>query len=130
MERDDSDSAVNQRSTYAVLWHYTDAQGLRAIRESCVLLPSLRASNPQDARYGDGQYLSDVPPGSMPPERLSRRLMGVPWLGWRFTHYVEMDMAGLALVLCKRSIILLPGREPLGLSRRIVRWGANEWSGT
>ncbi|OLT27247.1 hypothetical protein BJF79_01050 [Actinomadura sp. CNU-125] len=130
MEQDDSDSANGQQDDFAALWHYTDMRGLHAILDSRALLPSLRATHPKDARYGDGQYFSDVPPGSMPPERLSRRLVNVPWLGWRFTHYVEVDMAGLTLVLCRRSVILVPSREPLGLSRRIVRWGANEWSGT
>ncbi|MBE1532978.1 HYD1 signature containing ADP-ribosyltransferase family protein [Actinomadura algeriensis] len=130
MKKDESGTTDNRRDAFATLWHYTDTQGLCGIRYSSALLPSLRATNPKDARYGDGQYFSDVPPGSMPPDRLSRRLVGVPWLGRRFTHYVEVDMAGLTLVLCRRSIILVPGREPLGLSNRIVRWGANEWSGT
>ncbi len=113
-----------------MLWHYTDEQGLRGIRESCVLRPSLRETAPTDARYGDGQYLTDIPPGSMHPRQLSRRLMGMPWLAGRFTHYVEVDVAGLTLVLCRKSVILVPGREPLGLNGRIVRLGANEWSGT
>jgi hypothetical protein len=127
---DESGLAVNQRGACRVLWHYTDEQGLRGIRESCVLRPSLREAAPTDARYGDGQYLTDIPPGAMPPKRLSRRLVGVPWLGRRFTHYVELDVAGLTLVPCRESVILVPGREPLGLGGRIVRLGANEWSGT
>ncbi|MFG2087582.1 HYD1 signature containing ADP-ribosyltransferase family protein [Spirillospora sp. NPDC048824] len=114
----------------ATLWHYTDARGVSGIRESHMLFPSLREVNPRDARYGDGQYLSDVPPGSMSLAQLSRRLVGVPWQGHRFTHYVEVDVAGLALVPCRSSVILVPQRGPLRLDGRIVSWGANEWSGT
>ncbi|NYE17951.1 HYD1 signature containing ADP-ribosyltransferase family protein [Actinomadura citrea] len=130
MEKDDSAAAVIRRGEQATLWHYTDARGLHGIRVSGALLPSLREANPQDARYGDGQYLSDVPPGAMSLAQLSRRLAGVPWQGRRFTHYVEVDVMGLALVECRSCVILVPGREPLQVDGRIVSWGANEWSGT
>jgi hypothetical protein len=127
---DSAAAVIRQGRQATTLWHYTDARGLNGIRVSDVLLPSLREANPQDARYGDGQYLSDVPPGSMSLAQLSRRLVGVPWQGRRFTHYVELDVTGLALVECRSCVILIPGREPLQLDGRIVSWGANEWSGT
>ncbi|NEA26855.1 hypothetical protein G3I70_30785 [Actinomadura bangladeshensis] len=112
------------------MFHYTDEQGLLGILGSGALLPSLRASNPKDARYGDGYYLSDIYPGTMSLYQLSRRLVGVPWKSQRFTHYVELDVAGLALALCRDNVFLVPGREPLPLEGRIERWGTNEWSGT
>jgi hypothetical protein len=130
VEKDDSVAAAIRQVERATLWHYTDAHGLHGIRQSLVLLPSLREANPKDARYGDGQYLSDVPPGSMSLAQLSRRLVGVPWQVRRFTHYVEVDVTGLARIECRSCVILIPGREPLQLDGRIVSWGANEWSGT
>jgi hypothetical protein len=130
VENDDSNPVQNKRGARVTLCHYTDAVGLRGILESRVLLPSLRDVNPRDARYGDGQYLSDVRPGSMPPSRLSRCLVGLPWQWRRFTHYVEVDVAGLDLVLCRSNVYLIPGREPLPLEGRTVCWGTNEWSGT
>ncbi len=42
------------------LFHYTDEAGLTGIRSSEELWPSLKALNPKDAFYGDGQYLSDI----------------------------------------------------------------------
>ncbi|MGW5411793.1 HYD1 signature containing ADP-ribosyltransferase family protein [Actinomadura geliboluensis] len=111
-------------------FHYTDEQGLRGILESGFLRPSLRASNPKDARYGDGCYLSDIRPGTISPKRLSRRLVGVPWMSQRFTHYVELDVTGLNLALCRENVFLVPRREPLPLEGRIKHWGTNEWSGT
>ncbi|GAA1559021.1 hypothetical protein GCM10009678_47590 [Actinomadura kijaniata] len=114
----------------ARLWHYTDEQGQRSILESRCLLPSLKDGNPKDARYGDGQYLSDVHPGTMSAAQLARCFVRVPWLSSRFTHYIEVDVTGLELVLCRRHVILVPGREPLALEGRIVCWGVNEWLGT
>ncbi|MFC4913733.1 HYD1 signature containing ADP-ribosyltransferase family protein [Actinomadura gamaensis] len=130
MKLEDYVSAVYQHGGSVVLWHYTDSRGLRGICESGVLLPSLREVNPKDARYGDGQYFTDIPPWAMSLTQLSRRLVGVPWLGRRFTRYVGVDVTGLVLVPCRESIILVRGREPLVLDGRIVCLGANEWSGT
>lgn len=129
MESNNSIPAQNPHAEGA-LFHYTDRQGLCGILESGSLLPSLRASNPKDARYGDGYYLSDIRPGTMSPHRLSRRLVGVPWKSQRFTDYVELDVTGLNLVLCRENVFLIPGRGPLPLDGRIKRWGVNEWSGT
>jgi hypothetical protein len=44
------------------LFHYTNAEGLAGILESGELRPSLKALNPNDVRYGNGQYLSDMCP--------------------------------------------------------------------
>ncbi len=72
--------------------HYTSEHGLRGILESQSLLPSLVALNPADARYGDGQYLSDIAPGTKSLSELSRAFLGFPFQGRRFTHYVEIDV--------------------------------------
>ncbi len=42
------------------LYHYTNEKGMNGIVESKKLNPSLKANNPKDARYGDGQYLFDI----------------------------------------------------------------------
>ena len=49
-------------------------KGLTEILESNKLNPSLRANNPKDARYGNGQYLSDIKPGSTTPTQLAKEL--------------------------------------------------------
>ena len=46
-----------------------------------MLLPSLREANSKGAHYGDGRYLSDVPPGAISLAQLSRRLVRVLWVG-------------------------------------------------
>jgi len=60
-----------------VMYHYTSREGLAAILQSKRLLPSLRANNARDARFGDGQYLSDVVPGTKRPGQLSRIFFGI-----------------------------------------------------
>jgi Domain of unknown function (DUF6881)/HYD1 signature containing ADP-ribosyltransferase len=63
-----------------VLFHYTDAAGLDAILLTAQLLPSTGTRSPNDVRYGDGQYLTDIEPGTMTGAQLSRRLLGHPWM--------------------------------------------------
>lgn len=111
------------------LWHYTRRANAEAIVESRVLLPSLRADKPQDARYGDGQYMTDIPPGTRSRSQLSKLLVGVPFAAPRFTHYVEVDVTGLEVVRCREHVFLIPGCAPLVLERRILGWGANVWCG-
>jgi hypothetical protein len=50
----------------------------------------------KDVRYGNGQYLSNIVPGTMTPAQLSRSFLGRPFHGSRFTHYVEIDATRLA----------------------------------
>ena len=130
MEIDDSGPVQKRLAEQVTLWHYTDVRGMHGILESGMLLPSLRDVDPNNARYGDGQYFTDVPPGSMSLHRLSRRLVGLPWQWRRFTHYVEVDVTGLDRVLCRDNVFLVPRREPLPLEGRFRGGGANEWSGT
>ena len=71
---------------------------MNAILESGELNPSLKALNPADARYGNGQYLTDIIPGTISPGSLSATFLRVPGQGGRFSHYVEIDMSGLNVI--------------------------------
>ncbi len=105
------------------LFHYTSEHGLRGILESQSLLPSLVALNPADARYGDGQYLSDIAPGTKSLSELSRAFLGFPFQGRRFTHYVEIDVTGLTLVSGREGVFVVVNTEALDLTGRIVGFG-------
>lgn len=72
---------------------------MTGILTSGVIYPSLKATSPSDVRYGEGVYVSDIAPGSMTVHQLSRRLLGLPWLGRRLTHFVEIDVDGLPIVI-------------------------------
>jgi hypothetical protein len=54
------------------LFHYTDEAGMNGILDSHALNPSLKSLNLADARYGDGQYLSDIAPGQDQARRCQR----------------------------------------------------------
>jgi RHS repeat-associated protein len=105
------------------LYHYTDEAGMRGIVNSGELNPSTRARNPQDARYGDGQYLTDIAPGTMTPAQLSRAFIGQPFQGQRFTHVVEVDVTGLNVVQGRPGVFVVPNNAPLDVSGRIVSFG-------
>jgi hypothetical protein len=109
------------------LYHYTNQAGHDAIVASGQLNPSLKALKPQDARLGDGQYLSDVQPGTKTLGQLARNFFGTPWGGQRFTHFLEIDVSGLDLVTDpeRPGVFLIPGKEPLDISNRIIRSGTN-----
>ena len=86
-------------------------------------MPSLQMVNPKDARHGDGQYLSDILPGSHTPGRLARVFLNDP-RGWRrFTNYVAVDVTGLAVVQCRPNVYLVAGNDELDLNGRIVGHG-------
>jgi|SRR5882724_12903623 len=107
------------------LYHYTTRAGLDAILASDVLLASTRVRNPHDVRYGDGQYLSDIRPGTMTAVRLCRRFFGRPYPISRFTHYVEIEVVGSRVLAGRPGVFVIPGRKALDLTGRVVSSGAN-----
>ncbi|MGV9323773.1 HYD1 signature containing ADP-ribosyltransferase family protein [Streptosporangium sandarakinum] len=108
------------------MWHYTRHDSMLAILKSLKLNPSLRRLNPRDARYGEGQYVSDVPPGTMTASQLAFYFVRAPSASRRFTHYVEIDVTGLEVIRGRKYVFVIPGREALDLTGRIVSWGAND----
>jgi hypothetical protein len=112
--------------TRNTLFHYTNQKGLDGILSSQTLLASLAANNPADVRFGDGQYLSDLEPGTKTPAQISRALLGQPFQGRRFTHYLEIDVSGLVVVEGRGHIFVIPNHAPLDLVGRIVRSGKVE----
>jgi len=108
-----------------VLHHYTSAAGLAGILASKTIRPSLRANNPKDARHGDGQYLSDIPPGTKRPGQLSYIFFGMPYAGKRFSHYVSVNVVGLQVITGRPFVFLVPNTRPLDISNRLVASGKN-----
>ncbi len=105
------------------LYHYTTEKGLEGIKISGTLSPSLKAINPKDVRYGEGQYLSDIVPGTKTPGQLSYAFLNDP-RGWRrFTHYVEIDVTGLTVVEGRPGVLVVPNIKDLSLAGRIVGSG-------
>ena len=105
------------------LYHYTTEKGLEGITSSKTLRPSLKAVNPKDVRYGEGQYLSDIEPGTKTSGQLSYTFLNDP-RGWRrFTHYVEIDVSGLTVVEGRPGVFVIANIQDLDLVGRIVRSG-------
>ncbi|MFJ8000942.1 HYD1 signature containing ADP-ribosyltransferase family protein [Streptomyces sp. NPDC096310] len=106
------------------LYHYTTEDGMNGIRESGELWPSTKAARPTDAKYGDGQYFTDVKPGTKRPGQLARALHGTPWGGQRYSHYVAIDVRGLGVVKApdREGVFVLNGGV-LDVSNRIVGHG-------
>jgi RHS repeat-associated protein len=105
------------------LFHYTSEKGLAGILEAGELNPSLKALNPRDVRYGNGQYLSDIVPGTKTPAQLSREFLGHPFQGVKYTHYIEIDISGLNIVQGRPGVYVIPNDAPLSLIGRIISWG-------
>jgi RHS repeat-associated protein len=120
-----ADAAEETGGASRTLFHYTDEAGHNGILESGKLRPSLRSVNPNDARYGNGQYLSDISPGTRTSAQLSRAFLGNPFQGARFTHYVGIDVSGLNVVEGRAGVFVIPNEGPLSLAGRIVRSGVN-----
>jgi RHS repeat-associated protein len=90
--------------------HFTDEAGHDAIMSSQKLLPSL---DPKHARFGAGQYFTDISPGSIvagakkalsPKDllggkktmgMLSSLLFQIPWNAKKLSHFVSISTADL-----------------------------------
>jgi hypothetical protein len=109
----------------SILYHYTSVNGRAGILKTMTIRPSLRANNPKDARYGDGQYMSDILPGTKRPGQLSLIFLGMPWAGKRFTDYVSIKVDGLKVIHGRPSVFLIRNSGPLDISGRLVANGKN-----
>ncbi len=87
--------------------------------------PSIKEHNPKDARFGDGQYLSPIEPGTKTPGQLSHAFVRVPWAGHKFTHYFEIDVSDLEVwrSVERPDVYVILNDQPLDLTNRIVSHG-------
>ncbi|OJA63182.1 hypothetical protein BGV68_02935 [Burkholderia ubonensis] len=116
------------------LYHYTNPAGVQGIISSERLMPSTGCIH---ARFGNGQYLTDIAPETVGALRmsdltedqisnnmislkqLSQRLFGVPYNDSRVTNYVAINVDGLNYTQPRTGTYLIPGNEPLDLTGRI-----------
>jgi RHS repeat-associated protein len=106
----------------SILYHYTNQAGMEGILASGTIRPSLKEVNPRDARYGNGQYLSDIVPGTKTPSQLGREFINVP-NKHKYTHYVAIDVTGLDVVKGRDGVFVIRGDAELDVSDRIVDSG-------
>jgi RHS repeat-associated protein len=109
----------------STLYHYTNEAGLAGILNSGYLNASTKAANPNDVRYGNGQYLSDIAPGTKTPGELSAKFLGFPFQARRFTHFVEIDVRGLSILQGRLGVYVIPNEMPLDISGRITNSGCS-----
>lgn len=102
------------------MYHYTSEKGLAGILDTGTLNPSLKANNPKDARYGNGQYFSDIAPGTRSNASLSKQFINNPWQGSKYSNYVGVDTSNLTVVKGRDGVYVLPNENPLDLTDRIV----------
>jgi hypothetical protein len=117
---------VSMAQVPPILFHYTSEDGYRGILTSRQINPSIKAVNPNDARYGDGQYLSDIPPGTKTPEQLSRAFIGMPFQPQRFTHYIAINVKGLNVIKGRDNVFVVPNQKSLDISKILVDHGKNQ----
>ena len=106
-----------------VLYHYTNEVGAAGIVDSASLNPSLWRVGTKDVRYGNGQYVSDIAPGTRTLSELSYDFLRNPFQGNRFTHYVEIDATGLGAVQGRTGVYVIPNETPLDLTGRLLGSG-------
>ena len=108
-----------------IYYHYTTESSMNAILTSKKLLPSLKASNPKDARYGDGQYLTDIVPQTKSNASLSMYFIRNRFQGKKFTNFVAIDTTGLDVTFGRNHVFVILNNKPLDLKNRIVGFGKN-----
>ena len=114
--------SVKGGSEKQTLYHYTNQKGLTGITESNQLNPSLKANNPNDARYGNGQYLSDIEPQTTTPAQLAKKFINIP-NKYKYTCYIEIDVSDLNVIQGREGVYVIPNEGPLDLTGRIISSG-------
>jgi hypothetical protein len=109
----------------AIFHHYTDAGGYRGILTSKVLRPSLKAKNRKDARYGDGQYFSDIAPSTKTAIELSELFLRTPYGAHRFSHYFSIDLSGYKVEHGRPHVYVVKNPVDMPIANRIVKHGIN-----
>ncbi len=100
--------------------HYTTEEGYKQIMESKELLPSL---DPKHARFGQGQYFTDLNPSEYTAGQVSRRLFGVPWCTSKVQYHIRIDLSGLNVINNVPGNYLVPNTTPLNIQNRIIDGG-------
>lgn len=95
------------------------------ILESGEMWPSIKANNPKDARFGDGQYMSDIQTRTKTPGQLSHAFVRVPWAGHKFSHFFEIDVRGMEIMRSveRPDVYVYLNNGPLDLTGRIISHG-------
>ena len=107
------------------LFHYTSEEGLNGIMKSAEIFPSRGVKN---ARYGVGQYFTDIAPGQMTRGETAFQLYGDARVKTRLTHFVEIDVSGLNIVRPdpkRASVFFHPTETNLNVGNRIVNFGTS-----
>ena len=104
----------------STLYRYTNEKGMKGILESNQIYPSLKANNPKDARFGDGQYFSDIKPNTRTPASLASLFIKKP-NKYKYTHFVEIDVTGLHVKHGRKNVFVILNDSPLDVTGRIVR---------
>lgn len=110
----------SQNTTSETLIHYTNKEGYQQILETETLNPSIGAKN---ARYGEGQYLTNLKAKDYTAGQISRRLYGVPWNTRKVGYFLEIDVKGLNVIQNNPNNFLIPGKNSLNLHGRIINSG-------
>lgn len=105
------------------LFHYTNQIGYNGIMSSKQLNASTRTTSPNDIRYGEGQYLTDIVPRTKTLNQLSRAFIGNPFQGRKYTHYIEIDVSQLNVVTGRAGVHVIPNQQPLDISNLIISHG-------
>ena len=79
----------------------------------------------KNARFGEGQYLTDIEPNSLTAGQVSRRLYGVPWNTSKIAYHIKVDVKGLNVIQNNPHNFLVPGNNPLPLHGRILDSGVS-----
>ncbi|HEJ7077048.1 TPA: RHS domain-containing protein [Serratia marcescens] len=120
--------------TVQTLIHYTTEEGLKGILDSGELRAS---SGPIHARFGDGEYLTDIKPeqiggrtlkeaagtGKLSLGQVAHNLYGDSRKINSITHYVEIDVTGLDVSEPRPNTFRVANTGNLDISKRIVKSG-------
>jgi len=119
----------NKKQEKVILYHYTTKAGYEGILSSNKIFASTKALRPNDARYGDGVYLTDIAPNSMSNRQLSQTMFNNPNQTDRIGYYIGIDITDLVIKYGRENVYVYLTGTYLDISERLVSSGVNNGNG-
>lgn len=77
------------------------------------------------AKYGDGQYFTNLEPSDYTSGQISRKLYGMPFNISKVKYFIRIDVKGLNVIQNNPCNFLIPGNKSLSLHGRIIDSGVS-----
>jgi RHS repeat-associated protein len=109
-----------------ILYHYTTEKNMMRIVASQTIYPSiLVGSSGNSLEFGNGVYLTDLPPGIFTKQELAEMFFGSTGESPKVGYFVGINVQDMQVEYQGNSIYRIPTNAPVSVAGRITGFGPN-----